>query len=390
METSQSTGPESVPNEVRTLSVGEYREWVHDRVARGVLIKLGTILGVIGFGGFVTLFVIGQYLIDVEVANMGTKLDDSIMQKISSDFKYLDSKTSKAIELEVKSSVGSTLLNLVDMQAQIRDTAGNAVDKEMQQRGGITDVFVQKLRPVALGVQPALASQRSLALQFMTVFAIGQEQLRRDLLGILQDTDPQKDDLRRIALQHYDPAEVIAEDAEAIKAALDQLQRMQRRPMPPEEKKGYIEFLSRFSDHHVQTLLTFAKDRAKDRSSMDAARIATAALAGMEGDQGVMAMIDLAQDPDTDLQALAWQGLEQMKPERRWAEETTSREALQTLWKLVPSRLEARQAFIERVLEDSRGSTPRRTRERRLSLQEFTQQERRENPAHQQIPEIPT
>jgi hypothetical protein len=36
METSQSSGPESVSSEMRILPVEEYREWVHDRVARRI------------------------------------------------------------------------------------------------------------------------------------------------------------------------------------------------------------------------------------------------------------------------------------------------------------------------------------------------------------------
>jgi hypothetical protein len=223
METSQSTGSQSVPSDVRILSVEEYREWVHDRVARGIFVKLGTILGVIGFGGFLALLALGKGAIDMQVAAKGT----DIKNNITNDFRSLENEMSKTIEGAVEREVARTLLNLVDIQAQIRHMAETAVADEMKESGSLLNLLVRRLRPIAPGHQPALASQRNQALQLMTVFAMGQPQLRNDLLSILRSTDRQEDEVRTIALKFYEPANVIAEDAGAITVVLDQLQHVQ-------------------------------------------------------------------------------------------------------------------------------------------------------------------
>ena len=61
-ESSQSSAPNAAGEAQHhaapevTLSADEYRQWVHERVARGVIVKLGGFLGAIGFGGLLALF----------------------------------------------------------------------------------------------------------------------------------------------------------------------------------------------------------------------------------------------------------------------------------------------------------------------------------------------
>lgn len=370
--------PPSPTETTKTLTIDEYREWVHDRVSRGVILKLGTTLGAIGLTGLLALMALGQREISNQV---GGKLDPigvdlrRGLDKTHSDLKgelggltrdLRDQlhKTVSDVHYRIQGEVAATLLREADLHRQLKLLASKAVEEnrpeierlskqavesavpakvetiaeqavnaEVAKSGGLTAVLARRLRPIALGDEPAPPSQREQALRLMTIFAPDQKQLRADLIEILARGAASPSEVKNIALQYYRPTHEPGEDTAAVTTVLASLKQATSRDV---EGLDYAVFLSKFSTPQVPVLLDFARDRQASNATV---AVVVDALAKLDADEATQALVELAGQPDAPHAELAWSALASLPKDRKWKSESARRVAFMELWELVPQRL---------------------------------------------------
>jgi tetratricopeptide (TPR) repeat protein len=274
--TRTQTDDKRTDTSTKTLSLEEYRDWVHERVARGVMLKLGTILGVIGVGGLLTIVAALAGLGQRELQNqVQTRVEKDVEKNLKpvetnlaqttnalkttvDDFKhdvrtFMDDTRERFrdgilnVRQGIPGEVARTLLEQAQLTKELKALAEKEIKQKVPEIGGIAETAVrsavakemtpEKIKseakravdsafeasggPAALfeaKLRPivfdsyAPLTHREQSLRLLTIFATNAKQLRGELLRVIKETAPHERELRRIALQQYRACDAKSED----------------------------------------------------------------------------------------------------------------------------------------------------------------------------------
>ena len=236
----------------------------------------------------------------------------------------------QSMETSIRGEVASTLLSTADIRKTLEDETQAIIQRELHLPGGIVATLIDHLRPIALGRQPSAASQREQALRLMVIFASDRSDLNSTLSQLLQSTDSDDTDLRRIAFEAYTPS--LDSDTAILDSAIAQASN-DLRGGDAGWQSVYVDFFSRFhSGIHVAFFIDHIKDRPDHIVSPAIAR----SLARMSNDDAIAELVFLAESEHLAIANLAWLGMSDIEPDRNVDPDVRQR-SLRKLWHLVAS-----------------------------------------------------
>ena len=331
IERKTATSSSGAASPTKVLSTDEYRDWVQEKVARGVLIKLSTILSFIGLAGLVAIISLGLNFITSSIDNKIKTIDDRIDNRIDEKIKVVSNDLEKEVNDEMEGQVAKTLLNTGQILAQLQKEADKIVSnlldsekietlvkeafekvesekiaslvkkafeqedlrkylveaaaREIGETDIIDELLAKRFRPILRDENEQYdVHQRIQALRLILVFGTDAEKLREDLMVLIKDQERADYDLKEIALNSYRPSKDLSQD----KGDLDDILNMLKSLKAPTEsfRESAVNCIARFPDDHAQQLHDWLKQK-KIRPNIS---IVLAGLVKMQGDKPVVAL----------------------------------------------------------------------------------------------------
>ena len=381
----------------KVLSIQEYREWVEEKVAR----KLLTYLSVLGLGGLIGLFVFINNRIIGEVKDQAMRTEQTLGDKAKGALETATDKLKTDIQNGLRGQIAETLVAKSDLQSQLEEKAGKAVDLAVTNHEGrikeladaaITkaatpervqnlvnvsinaaltpEIIQQKVRnalndpeqkkTLVMAVVDQLRDSRlfNQILTDQTIPAIHdanhdqnasqREQALRFLLLFGNDQSQMRLELMNIITNVADKdyprlgpialgAYSPAKDSSQTRKDLETVLEQLGKATSPRDE---------MSDGYVRYLSRFPGSNAvllaawlKDSRNTEAQRIVIKAIAFMDGDAPIAQLAALTADPTPRLQELSWEGLALLDANRPMAE-VGRRAAMEKLWSAIGSAID--------------------------------------------------
>ena len=410
IERKTATSSSGAASPTKVLSTDEYRDWVQENVARGVLIKLSTILSVIGIAGLVAIITLGLNFItssiDKKTGSIDKKItamEEKLKNKIDEKIKVVSNDLEKEVNDEMEGQVAKTLLNTGQILAQLQKEADKIVSnlldsekietlvkeafekvesekiaslvkkafeqedlrkylveaaaREIGETDIIDDILTKRFRPILQDENEQFdIHQRIQALRLILVFGTDAEKLREDLMVLIKDQERADYDLKEIALNSYRPSKDFSQDKGDLDDILNMLMLKSFKTPTESFRESAVNCIARFPDGHAQQLHDFLKQK-KIRPNIS---IVLAGLVKMQGDKPVVALGEMIDDKSWGIRKLGWQGLTIIDSQRKIG--TTTRQAvLEKLWKVLRDRK------LERSISDDK-RLPRRLQQHAAKL----------------------